>query len=161
MKLHATCNPIENTRKGFTYIEVLVALAIMGSILGMGTILQSDAVTRNEVKNERDTFISALLMTARARALANVHGHAHGVYIDNTDRAYVLFEGTTYDAFLDTHQRIPFQSDYTVITHDHGSDTILFEALTGNVLEGTGTYTLAQNNYTLVVDINDVGRVDW
>lgn len=162
MKSPDTCKTINSgTTHGFTYLEVLVVLALLGGILSMGLVLQSDVVLRNEVRSERDVFVSALLMTARSRALGNLYGEAHGIHINPTEHEYTLFQGDTYDASDETNQVIPFQNETVSIQNENGSNTIVFEPLTAHVREGGGTYTLTLTNHTLSVHVNDVGQIDW
>lgn len=162
MKSLDTCKTTNSEKAhGFTYLEILVVLALLGGILSMGLVLQSDVVLRNEVRSERDVFVSALLMTARSRALGNLYGEAHGVHINTGEHEYTLFHGDMYDASDETNQVISFQNETVRIQNENGSNTIVFEPLTAHVREGGGTYTLTLSNQTLSVRVNDVGQIDW
>lgn len=142
-------------------MEVVLVLAIVGGAPGIGAILHGDTLLRSEVHRERDTFVSTLLMTARARALAQLQGEPHGIYIDTVKKEYVLFRGDTYDAARPTNQIIPFQNPTATITEPDGLTTIIFAPRTGHLLTGAGTYTVSVHNHGLSVSVNAVGQIDW
>jgi Tfp pilus assembly protein FimT len=147
--------------RAFTYIEVLIALSILGFILSLHTVLGSEVILRNEVRTERDTFVTTLLITARTRALTNEGESSHGVHIDTTKKTYVLFKGSTYEETNVTNEVIPFQNNDVSIENSEGFHTIIFEALTGDVDHGAGTYALSLGSHVLTVNLNTLGRIDW
>src|SRR3989344_4820009 len=130
--------------RGFTLIEVLVVLALVAFIAGFGLLMGFNSISRGSVAQERDLFLTSLL-GARARALANVNESPHGVHIE--DDSFVLFEGNSYPG-----------ANHRILDRD---DDIIFEQLSGNVVEGVGTIVLSDGAQSVTIDINGVGRIEW
>lgn len=148
-------------QKGFTYIELLVVVALFGIILSFGMVMNLGSVARSGVLQERDLFVSLLLTGARAQALANVGNTSHGIHIDNAQHRYILFEGDNYSEGA-AHNRItPFTSEHITITHSADAENVLFERLSGDVHEGAGILTISGNGVTQQIIITDVGQIDW
>lgn len=147
--------------RGFTYIEILLALALFGLSLSFTALVNTDALTKTHVREERDMFVSTILLYSRARALANVHGASQGIYIDVVSRSYVLFEGNVFDKDAPENRSVPFQHDDITISTPDEDGVIIFDALTARVEKGAGTYTLSRDTTTTTVTINVVGGIEW
>ena len=148
-------------QKGFTYIELLMVIGIIGVILSFGIVMNIDSVTRTSILQERDLVVSLLLASARAQALANVDDVSHGIHIDNTNHRYVFFKGNNYVEDATSNRITPFTSEHITITHSSGATDILFERLSGNVSAGAGTLIISGNGMEQRITITDVGQIDW
>jgi len=139
---------------GFTLIEVLVVIGLLGLVASLGSAIGFDTLGRSATREERDTLVS-LLWSARARALANVHESAQGVHIDwNT---YVLFEGSSYNSSDPDNQVI---SRNPTVNISGGTD-IIFAQLSGDVATGVGTLTMSGPTGEATVVMNGAGRIEW
>jgi hypothetical protein len=105
-------------------------------------------------------LVSLILMNARAAALVHKDRSAHGVYINDTEKEYVLFKGTTYTPHATSNRAIPFTSR-SITVSSSGGDTIIFSAHTGNIILGTGTISVASTIATHTITLNTVGQIDW
>ena len=119
------------------------------------------AITQSSVIQERDFFVTLLLRSARAGAIANFAEKSHGVHIDTTLHTYTLFTGTSYVAGASGNRTIAFTNNHINITNSSGSADIVFQQLSGNVTTGAGTLTLTDGNTTQHIGINAVGQIDW
>ncbi len=151
----------KSLNKGFTYIELLMVIGLIGIILAFGMVMNVGSVARSGVLQERDLFVSLLLTGARAQALANVGNVSHGIHIDNANHRYILFEGNDYTEGAANNRITPFTSNHITVTHSDGAENILFERLSGNVPEGAGTLTISGNGAEQQIIITDVGQIDW
>lgn len=151
----------KNLHKGFTYIELLMVVGLIGIILAFGMVMDLGSIARSGVLQERDLFVSLLLTGARAQALANVGNTSHGIHIDNTHHRYILFEGDTYTEGAANNRITPFTSEHITIEHSDDAENILFERLSGDVSEGAGTLTIRGNGVEQQIIITDVGQIDW
>ena len=148
-------------QKGFTYIELIMVVGLIGIILAFGMVMDMGSIGRSSVNQERDLFVSLLLSGARAKAMANVGGVSHGIHIDNDNHRYILFEG---DEYIEGHagNRIsPYTNEHITITHSDDAENIIFERLSGDVTEGVGILTISGNNVEQNIGINAVGQIDW
>ena len=91
--IYKTAKGSRSLSAGFTMIEVLVVLTIFGALMLMGLFFDLSFYRGTSFATDVDAFAS-VLQRARARAVNNINGSAHGVYID-TD-SYILFQGSTY-----------------------------------------------------------------
>lgn len=135
--------------RGFTLIEVLTVLGLLGVILSIGLIAGFDSLSRSSLVSERDT-ITLALAGARARALANVNETSHGVRVEE-DRL-VVFEGDPPANELVTERNPAVEAS--------GDLEITFTPLTV-IVDSDKTITLSQNGQEAVIDINTEGRIEW
>ena len=147
---------------GFTYIELLIVVGLIGIILSFGMAMGMDSIGRSSVTQERDLFVSLLLSGARAQALANVGGVSHGIHIDNDNHRYILFDGATYDSSASTNRVTLFTNESVGVT---GAENIVFEQLSGNVKDldddETITLTIRGGGAEGIITINKVGQINW
>lgn len=151
----------EIQQKGFTYIELLMVIGLIGIVLSFGIVMNIDSVTRTSVLQERDLVVSLLLASARAHALANIDNVSHGIHIDNTNHRYVLFEGNNYVEGAVSNRATPFTNEHITVTHSSGATDILFERLSGNVSAGAGTLIITGNGMEQQITLTSVGQIDW
>lgn len=145
--------------RGYTFIEVLVVVALVGVILGFGMIMSTSSIGRSSILSERDLFVSLLLRGARAEAIANADQVAHGVHIDNSTHQYTLFEGTSWSGA--TSMRTVAYTDPSIRISNTGGNDIIFAQRSGNVSTGAGTITFSKDVQSLVITINSIGQIDW
>ena len=143
--------------QGFSMIEVILVLALIGVIALFSIGLTFNSLGRSAVAQERDLFVSLLLRGARAAAIANINESSHGIHIDNDLNEYVLFQGTTYNASASTNRTISFTSDNIDVT---GATDIVFEQLSGDVANEV-TLALASGEQTSSIIIRETGQIDW
>ncbi len=147
---------------GFTYIELLIVVGLIGIILSFGLAMGMGSTGRSSVTQERDLFVSLLLTGARAQAVANIDEKAHGIHIDNDNNRYILFDGTSYNPSASTNRATPFTNESIDIT---GAENIVFEQLSGNVkdLDDDDTITLIIKGGGAegTITINKVGQINW
>ena len=139
---------------GFTLIEVLIVIGLLGLVASLGSAVGFDTLGRSAVREERDTLVS-LLWSARTRALANMHESAQGVHIDGGQ--YVLFEGASYDISDPDNQVIPRNPAVSI----SGGPDIIFVQLSGDASTGIGTLTMTGPTGAATVVINEAGRIEW
>ncbi len=159
---------VRKSDKGFTLIELMIVLSIISLVVGIGLFFDFDSFRGHSFNSDRDTLISAL-QHARAKAVNNIcrgdgsecsGGKPHGVYIDDLNDKYVIFQGSNYSS----------SSPFNVIldasptmTYEVGSlAKIVFEQLSGNVTS-VGDIKLKDDasGRTSVITINSEGQIIW
>ena len=144
----------KNKIRGFTLIEILIVIALIGFIISLGNVVNIDFYSREVRLSEQATLIS-ILQKARSDAMNNIHTTSHGVHIDND--TYTFFEGTNYNSNESTNQAIKRNPNITI----SGLENIVFEQLSGNT-ENTGTIILEDtNNIEKFINIKANGLIDW
>jgi type II secretory pathway pseudopilin PulG len=151
---------MQKSALGFSVIELVLVLALVGVVALFSISLGMDSIGRSAVVTERDLFVSLLLRGARAASLANLKEVSHGIYLDNGAHQYVLFDGTNYDPYATTNRAIPYTNGNIAVSNT-GGETIVFEQLSGNVIAGAGTITISNSAKNQSVVIRDTGQIDW
>lgn len=139
--------------RGFTLVEILVVVALVGFIAALGLMMSFGSLARSGVESERDLVVS-LLQAQRSRALSNIHAHSHGVRLE--ENTIVLFEGDSYDLH-DPHNQV-ISRNPEVSIEDVPVD-IVFESLTGN--SSAQIIVFSQSHKRAEVEVNEVGRIEW
>jgi prepilin-type N-terminal cleavage/methylation domain-containing protein len=140
-------------KRGFSLIEMLVVLGLVALVAGASVSIAFNSVGRSSVLQERDYLVS-LLHAQRGAALSNIDESPHGLHIASS--TYVLFKGSSYNASDPANRSV---SHGTLAFT--GTTDIIFAQLSGDVLTGQGTLTLAGSGQTQSIDINAYGQIDW
>lgn len=131
---------------GFSLLEVLLVLAMLGIIAGSTILFSLGSYQSTLLQSERNTIVLQL-QTARAEALQNKNNQPHGVAFNPVGYAgYVLFSGVSF-ATSDsaTHIRVPQRAGIVLATST--PPEIIFTQLSGQT-NFTGTITLLDSMRT-------------
>lgn len=168
-----------NTKAGFTLIEMVIVISLIAVIGGFGLFFGIDSLRGYSFHSDRDTLVSTL-QHARAEAMANIcrgkaadctdGGKPHGVYIDTTNRKYVIFQGATYVS-RDSDQDAPI--DANNLTTWKGVNEVVFAELSGDAASADSSPDCAseaepiciivgdQASRTSVITVNSEGQILW
>ena len=147
-------------RKGFTLIEVIVVIGLLGLIAAIGLFISFDFYKSYSFRSEKSVVISAL-QKARGQALANINQSNHGVHYGSGadchlfSKCYVIFEGNTFNAGSDSNNEIQAVSAVSV----NWTSDVLFNQLDGAA--NSVTITLTQDTRSITITTNNEGRIDW
>ncbi len=129
---------ISNFVTGFTLIEVLMVLAMLGFIAS-ATVLFSLSFFNSELLRDEESTLVSLLQTARSNAMHAIDGAAHGVAIDPYGvPEYVLFTGST---LTQATKKVAVPHADIVLISTSSLAEIVFAPLSG-VVYGAGQITL-------------------
>ena len=145
--------------QGFTLIEVILALAVMGIIFGLGLFVSSDFYRTYSFQYERNLLVS-VLEKARNQAVNNINQHEHGVYLGGSD--YVIFAGVSPLSYASRITSL----DNTVTASPRltrsGLNTVIFKQLSGDIdPASTGTIVITDGLHTASISLNAVGQISW
>jgi len=159
--------------KGFTLIEMMLVVALITILGGLGLYFGLDSLRGYSFRSDRDVLAS-VLQHARAEAVSNVcrgggcqDGKPHGVAIKPSDYpdSYVIFQGSSYDSRTAEDKNYDAIFDAPRATKHGGSvneiEEIVFDRLSGNV-NTPGEMTLIDaTGRTSVISINSEGQILW
>ncbi len=140
-------------RSGFTLVEILLSIAVIGVMLSIATPFTLSQVTSYNLEATRDTLVS-FLNQSRTRAMANHNNADKGVYI--TPTSITAYSGPSYatrDQSFDVVSQVP--SSLTMV----GATEIHFTRLTGVTSPTSVIVQTPLKNYSVFV--NAEGSVDW
>jgi len=173
MALHSTSiqdkRSILSRAEGFTFIELLIVVAILAVIITLGLFIGLDFYKRSSFRSEKDIVLSSL-QKARSQSLNNINQARHGVYFSNTGQ-YVIFECDSDTpqcsdySDADTFKNIAIDSSYNIsITSPSLPFSIIFDQLSGDCVgcSPSGTDIIINSEaQSFNININNEGRVDW
>lgn len=136
-------------------METLVVIGLFAILITLGLFISMDVWRGSSFQSEQDIVIS-LLYKARSRALSNIGESNHGLYIDTSNREYVLFEGT-YSSSTPDNQ--PFEMNKNFTLTGNVDTEIIFLAREGT----TGGYTITMDGQgrSRTFTINNEGGISW
>jgi len=140
---------------GFTVLEIIIALVISSAIAALGLNVGIDVYRSGSLSSDRDTLVSAL-EKARNRSVTNLGESTHGVYLE--ENKYTIFRGPSY-ASRDTEYDNELVSPPTVKAT--GTIEYVFEQLSGDGLFPGTTTLIDDRGSSLVITVNEEGRIDW
>lgn len=146
-------------RNGFTVVEVLIAIAIIGVLSALITPYFNSFLARNELKNESLKIVD-MLRRARGQAMSGQEDSLWGVHFETSK--YVLFRGGVYNASDNFNEEInlPVVLTISVIALNGGGSDSVFSKIRGETSQ-FGTTTI-QNDIGESKDIviNSVGNIE-
>ena len=169
----STLNPDRSTlQRGFTIIEILIAIAILVVILGLGLFVAFDFYKSYAFRAE-ENIITSVLQKARNQSLSNISQVRHGVRFADSPMRYILFECPTgipqCTSYTASSTDNIINASYGIsITHPSLPFDVIFDQLSGDCITST-TFNCSSDNPVTVSDgsksyditINSEGRIDW
>ncbi len=128
-------------KNGFSVIEVMLAVTIVGILAGLGFSHLTAANERQALALDAEKVLS-VLATARGQTLAGKDGFSYGVHFE--DKKVVLFRGTSYSASDATNKIYSFAESVHLASTAlvGGGGEVKFNKLIGATTQ-SGTLTLA------------------
>ena len=135
---------------GFTLIEMLLVMALMGIILALTTPIYSLFQTKNDLDLATE-LIKTTLYRAQILSRNMTEDDTWGVYIQNED--IILFKGISYSLSDPNFDEITKMSTRVVTS---GTTEIIFNKLTGEP-QNIANIELSIDNETKTITINEKG----
>ena len=156
MQLLNNCihSKLSQAKNGFTLIEILISVGILGVIFGASLFASLDLYRSYLFISQRNTLIT-MLEKARAQSQNGINGNAHGVEI--TPSNFILFSGESYGT-RDTSLDVIFPVDDVI--EKSGSSEVVFSAIDANV-DAMHEIVLSDSKNSINFRINSEGGIDW
>lgn len=153
--------------RGFTMIEVLTVLGILGVIAGIVMYVDLNSYRGSAFRAEQSA-LGVALQTARADALNNIDEDRHGVAINLAGcSGYTIFEGNS-SSTANHSKDICIKASYGVNFSPTSPTEVIFDRLSGDAITYAGApfdgdITLIDPNrgMTVAISINHEGKISW
>lgn len=147
MKLHK----ISAADRGFTLIEILIVLGILGIIFFVGWPIGLDFYLDYQLDSETD-LLTAILEQARNLSMVNHNESDHGLYVN--DKNFIVFQGSTFTSRVSSEDKIFPRVQAINVT---GPAELVFAALSGTT--ASTTYNLSDGRKNRNVYVNAEGLI--
>lgn len=156
MKLPSILN---HNNRGFTLIEVLIGIAILSALIGLGLFLSMDFYRTFTSQADKSMFIS-ILQKARTQSLSNINQREHGVKLVGGN--FILFQGPSYDGRDASFDEI-FPANPAMAVVWPAPSEVVFGRLSGNVDASflIGDIIITSHGRTATISFNTEGRIDY
>lgn len=134
-----------SSRRGFSLVEILIVLAVVGIIALVVTGAFSKAAGREALDKETAIALS-LIEQARNQTLSAKNAAAYGVHFETTKA--VLFAGSSYSASNSSNVVEPINPlvQISAVSLKGGGNEVIFKRLTGETDQnGTITFSLVSS----------------
>jgi prepilin-type N-terminal cleavage/methylation domain-containing protein len=148
-------------KKGFTVLEILTSIAILGALCLISVWHFTSATKAEALAKDRQGLV-ALLSEARSLSLASKEALPYGVHLEEFQA--ILFKGPSYSAgnaenITQSFHSAVHLSNYSITG---GGSDIIFSRLTGATLND-GTIRLALQNNSLsstTITVKNTGVIE-
>ena len=144
--------------RGFTVIEVLITLALLTAIAGLGMVSTLRPLRSAGISGERDLVVS-LLSRARSRAMADDGGMSHGFCYSAADGSYYVFKGAYAEAAQEERGTRSVRVGVSGVPACGSGEEIIFSELSGTT--SSVRIDLSEGDASTSIEVNDAGAVLW
>jgi len=145
----------------FTLFEVMVVVAILSLITGIGALYSQTSQVRTDVNSQAATFVSYVRL-AQSDAQSGRSNASHGVHLESD--SYTIFIGSTYDPAETSNYIINLPSSIVIqnSSFNGGGNDIVFDSPNGETTTyGTLEFFSSQINQTISITITPIGTIEY
>jgi len=152
---------MKTKNKGFTIIELVLVIVIMGILLGLAGIYYNNSQLRADINSQANNIVHYLRL-AQSNAVSGLNGVNHGIHFESS--FYVTFEGDAYDQNSPQNFRMDLPATMTINSialNGSGSD-VIFQKGNGETEEyGSISLNSAQIGKTIPITITAIGTINY
>jgi len=147
--------------KGFSLIEIVIALAILILIIGLAFASYRYFEKKTELETSTQKIVS-ILKTAQTKTLASEDDSSYGVHFE--ENRYILFKGETYQIETEENKvnQLPSRLEVSDIDLNNESIDVIFQKISGQT-EQYGTIILSsidQPENSKTINIQPSGQIE-
>lgn len=152
--------------KGFTYIEVIITIAIFIIAFALGSLSLNYFFNSNAMNTVEDRLISSLRV-AKTNSERRIHNSSWGIYFyDNTNEeendSFTFFNGSSYagrDQSFDDVFQFPLNINYSSINLNGGGSEVVFTRSDGYTDNYGDIIIQNSSDQLLNININKYGQI--
>lgn len=143
---------------GFTLIEMLIVLALIGAVASMGMFASFALYNEGGAESERDAIVM-LLVRARSGSMDALYGAAHGFCLDSDAGEYRTFRVPYGPDTLEASEARAGAVTVVGIPECGSGSEIVFEQLSGAT--APTAITMSEGGETYQIALNEAGTIVW
>lgn len=150
-------------KKGFSLIELLVSITILGIISSIVFVSISEMQNKQALDKEKD-FIKSVIHKTRLESLNSKNGNTHGLVFASTSIQKIETGTTTSQTYNLSSDVLLFQNNLKTVSGNLATSTIFFSKISGyTTATGTLVYILQKGSTSMAtetISINALGTVE-
>jgi len=152
---------LKGNNSGFTFVEVVLVIAIFGILLGLSAMYYNSTQVRTDIHTQAANIVHYLRLS-QSNAASGLNNQDHGIHFESG--SYTTFKGSSYvqndpNNFV---MDLPTTMILNNINLNGGGSNIIFIKSTGETANyGTISLTSAQINKTIPITITEVGTINY
>ena len=146
--------------KGFTIVELMVVIGILVIVAAISIPLYGNWQIESQAESAKNSILQ-LLRLAQAHSQTGFHDSKHGIYINDTEKQAIYFEGENYSSRASEHDRVVAYSDLVIVSSTLSGDEIGFSKGAGRpIATGTISITETHSGSLYTITINEAGLIE-
>lgn len=155
-----------NRQKGLTFIELVIVLSVLLTLLGIASINLLYAQSSASLSTSVDTLISDIRNQQLKAISGGTEGRAdsdsYGIFFDSS--GYTLFHGTSFNPSEPTNFRVNFSNQIQISNISFPTSILIFSKGSGEILNfvnGSNTLTVKNtgSNRQKSIELNQLGVI--
>ena len=138
--------------KGFTFIEVLLVIGIIGVLVGLAIPFYQSFQVSSQLDNSTQEIVQTL-RRAQARSMASESLSAFGVHF--AGRKFVLFQGAIYNPADPLNEAVDLPNTLTITP---ATDVVF--SMTKGIPDSTNSILISTSGESKTITINELGVVN-
>ncbi len=141
--------------RGFSYIQVLVVVAMLSILAAVSSPYYIQFQYKQRLHSSAEALLSDIRLV-QGKAMQQMEDDQWGVHISDSDKAYVLFYGGTYNSTEANNMSISYVNSVSISP----DQDIVFDPVTGAPTSGsdvTVTVSSSSLSETRTITINSEG----
>lgn len=142
---------------GYSYLQVLIVIAIISIIAAAASPYYLNFQTRQQLSSTADVFLSDIRYV-QGKSMQREQDNQWGLHVNDADKEYVLFYGTTYNSGESNNIPVSYPGSVSI-----SPDTdLVFDAITG-IPATSVSFTLTSSAFSTesyTISINEEGTTE-
>lgn len=151
----------ESTKKGFTIIELMLVIVLIGISVGLSISYYRTSQIRADINSQAANIVHYLRL-AQSGAVSGLGDSDYGVHFENS--SYTTFKGSSYNPNSSSNFEIEIPATMTlnnIILNGAGSDVIFTRPNGETNSFGTLELSSAEINKSFTITITSAGTINY
>ncbi|MFA6992275.1 MAG: type II secretion system protein [Candidatus Gracilibacteria bacterium] len=151
----------KSTKKGFTIIELMLVILLIGISIGLAISYYRTSQIRADINSQAANIVHYLRL-AQSSAVAGLGNSDYGIHFENS--SYTTFKGSSYNPTSETNFQIEIPATMTlnnIFLNGGGNEAVFTRPNGETVTYGTVTLSSAEINKSFTITITSSGTINY